>query len=220
MKDNPYEILGVPEDANNDDIKAAYRKKAKDTHPDVEGGNSEQFQRVHSAFVTLSDSSKRAKYDSGDTSEDINPYGVALNRILAVFQEIVDKAEIDYIKTHNIVKQITNTLEAELDEVERAIRQLTQLEKSYKNKLSEIKKRMKAKGKVPAQIFEQVLLTKIRQVTNGKNKAKQDEQILEQALDILDSFEYCFEDVIKSFEDEGVDVPRWMLEHYRSDGGQ
>jgi curved DNA-binding protein len=58
-----YQILGVPRNANQDDIKKAYRKLANRYHPDKETGNEEKFKEVRKAYEILSDSEKRTRYD-------------------------------------------------------------------------------------------------------------------------------------------------------------
>src|SRR5688500_2945076 len=60
-----YEILGVPRNASNDEIKAAFRKLARQHHPDVnrEDGAEEKFKEINEAYGVLSDSEKRARYD-------------------------------------------------------------------------------------------------------------------------------------------------------------
>jgi molecular chaperone DnaJ len=60
-----YEILGVPRNATADDIKAAFRKLARQFHPDVnkEHDAEEKFKEINEAYSVLSDTDKRARYD-------------------------------------------------------------------------------------------------------------------------------------------------------------
>ncbi len=61
-----YSTLGVSKDANETDIKKAYRKKAQEHHPDKNPGNKEaekQFKEVQEAYEVLSDPQKRAGFD-------------------------------------------------------------------------------------------------------------------------------------------------------------
>ena len=61
-----YEVLGIQKGANEDEIKKAYRKAAKQYHPDLHPGDKvaeEKFKEVNEAYEVLSDSEKRARYD-------------------------------------------------------------------------------------------------------------------------------------------------------------
>ncbi len=60
-----YEILGVPRNASVDEIKAAFRKLARQYHPDVskEADAEERFKEINEAYGVLSDPQKRARYD-------------------------------------------------------------------------------------------------------------------------------------------------------------
>lgn len=61
-----YEVLGVSKDATEDQLKKAYRKLAKENHPDLHPGDKEceaRFKEINEAYEVLSDADKRAKYD-------------------------------------------------------------------------------------------------------------------------------------------------------------
>ena len=60
-----YEVLGVPRSASEDDLKSAFRRLARQFHPDVssEPDAEEKFKEINEAYAVLSDGEKRAAYD-------------------------------------------------------------------------------------------------------------------------------------------------------------
>ncbi|TAD82260.1 MAG: J domain-containing protein [Sphingomonadales bacterium] len=75
MRD-PYSTLGIARTASEQDIKSAYRKLAKELHPDRNKDKpnaSEKFSEVTRAYDLLSDKAKRAQYDRGEIDSDGNP---------------------------------------------------------------------------------------------------------------------------------------------------
>ncbi|MFM5953650.1 MAG: DnaJ C-terminal domain-containing protein [Novosphingobium sp.] len=75
---DPYTILGVARGASEKDIKSAYRKLAKELHPDRNKDNpkaAERFSEVTRAYDLLSDKDKRARFDRGEIDPDGNPTG-------------------------------------------------------------------------------------------------------------------------------------------------
>jgi DnaJ-class molecular chaperone len=69
---NPYETLGVAPSASQDDIRKAYRKAAKETHPDLNPGKPEaekRFKEINAAYDIIGDAEKRKRYDAGEIDE-------------------------------------------------------------------------------------------------------------------------------------------------------
>ena len=62
-----YEVLGVSKGASDDEIKKAYRKMAKQYHPDLNPGDATaeaKFKEANEAYEVLSDADKKARYDT------------------------------------------------------------------------------------------------------------------------------------------------------------
>lgn len=80
---DPYKVLGIAKTADEAAIKRAFRKLAKENHPDRHGGDTkakEKFARINAAYEILKDKDKRAAYDRGEIDADGNPRFTGFNR--------------------------------------------------------------------------------------------------------------------------------------------
>jgi DnaJ-class molecular chaperone len=69
LSGDPYEVLGVKKDASQSDVQKAYRRLAKNLHPDLNPGNKQaeaQFKEISAAYDLLGDAEKRARFDRGE----------------------------------------------------------------------------------------------------------------------------------------------------------
>ena len=81
--ENYYNILGVDENASQEQIKKAFRKASLKKHPD-RGGNKEEFQKINEAFQTIGDNQKRRQYDM----QRQNPFAQGANMNMGGAEEI------------------------------------------------------------------------------------------------------------------------------------
>lgn len=107
-QENHYDILGVKENATQDEIKKAYRKLAKENHPD-KGGNEDTFKKISVAYDTIGDEEKRKKYDI----ERQNPFGSG------GFNDMYDMFfKSQFNNTHNEIKRHTTTINLKIGVIE------------------------------------------------------------------------------------------------------
>ena len=92
-----YKILGVEKNASQDQIKSAYRRLAKQYHPDLHPGDNaaaEKFKEVNEAYSVVGDPDKRGKYDRGEMDMDgaggFNPFGGGGGFSASGFDDIFD----------------------------------------------------------------------------------------------------------------------------------
>lgn len=75
MADDPYQVLGVPRGASDEQIRRAYLKLVKELHPDVNPsrGAEERFKKVTAAHDILGDAARRAQFDRGEIDASGEP---------------------------------------------------------------------------------------------------------------------------------------------------
>src|SRR3546814_6512837 len=98
---DPYKLLNVDRAASQDDIKRAYRKLAKELHPDINPGNKaveQKFKEISQAYSLLGDAEKRKRFDQGeiDASGQETPWKGGFYRSHAGTRRGGDKYSTDF----------------------------------------------------------------------------------------------------------------------------
>lgn len=99
-----YRLLGVSPSASKDEIKKAFREKAKKYHPDLNPENQELFKKIVEAYETLMDDNKRKEYDLKRKSNFIK------NKIDEELGEFLNLKNREKIKGKDIKKEVFITL--------------------------------------------------------------------------------------------------------------
>ena len=105
-----YATLGVERDASAEDIRRAYRRLARDLHPDT-GGDGARMSELNHAYDVLRDPDARAAYDAGDASgKPITVDEIAEAMLMKAFAEALAKPGRNAVTTarQQIGQQVTN----------------------------------------------------------------------------------------------------------------
>lgn len=97
MLETLYEVLGVAADSDIESIKAAYRRRSRETHPDA-GGNAEEFKAVNEAFQVLSDERKRAQYDQYGEVDDGPKESAAFRLCASLINDALNQWDVEPLR--------------------------------------------------------------------------------------------------------------------------
>ena len=94
MTEDLYDTLGIDRGADEPKIRAAYRRRAKQTHPDA-GGTAEEFERLNRAKLVLLDPARRRKYDETGKVDDApdDSTAKAMNVVVSALDEVLGLIE-------------------------------------------------------------------------------------------------------------------------------
>lgn len=131
---NPWEILGLSEDATDAEIKAVFRALAVKHHPD-HGGSNEAFIKISKAFALIKTEAKRERYKKEGETPPITTKTKAREYLCnALMNEIRITPNLEDLKYVNIINRIRGNILKELDKILKdrisllkAIKDLTEL---------------------------------------------------------------------------------------------
>ena len=116
MAFNPYRVLRVRPSAKPERIKKAFRKRSKETHPDV-GGDRDAFMEVRRAYFILADPARRRKYDRDGTIDeqtDLAFHGQVANYQASLFETLL-RQEGAFRRDVDLIKAMIVTTKKEID---------------------------------------------------------------------------------------------------------
>jgi DnaJ-class molecular chaperone len=181
-----YEDLAVDKDAPPETIKKAFRKKAKETHPD-KGGDPEQFKAVVRAYSILSDEEKRKRYNNGENPDILDQPDIqqqqVLNMIFTLLNSVVEDPNFDFIH-YNLFDILRENLKANRQNSKTEKNKMKNNIQRFENILKRIKKKDKAEP------FIQFVDQKIKDCNNAIIKIESHIKLCEEALNLVEGCEY------------------------------
>jgi curved DNA-binding protein CbpA len=178
---NYYDELGVKPDATDEEIRAAFRRKAKQAHPDRAGGDAGKMASVNKAYETLSQPQRKIAYDrtGQDSPSDVD----------RVARDIVLKIVMDWMTSANnsgdMIKDVGRHLSGE------RLKQLEQIDIGtvLLRKLQRRIKRLKFNGK-GIDLVRAAVDLKISEIQKQIERMKDHVANLERAAETLTTYEY------------------------------
>jgi curved DNA-binding protein CbpA len=181
-----YETLNIPEDASDADIRQAYKRAAKEAHPDREGGDADRMSKINQAYNVLGHAGKRAHYDSTGEEQTLDSLEIAARKGL---YGLINQALGSTDENANFVETVLTHLELN--------RQKFAAEEAlYKNRIKNVaahKRRLKRKKKganVLLGVFEEKQRINKAKLANATFTLK----CIERGIEMMQDYETVFEE--------------------------
>lgn len=194
---DPYKMLGVERDADEQAIKLAYRKAAKAAHPDS-GGDAEQFSRLQAAFDLLKDPVRRKVYD--DTGYDPQMADAKDLKGLMMIETLVNDFILDEREPGSFdpVAAMRRKLS---DDILKSRFHILELERHR----ARVRKHMDRLGKKPdADVLGSMLRARSQSIADAIKQAETQIESIEQAYTMLEGYSYELES-LPIMPGEGID---------------
>lgn len=183
MSKDLYDILGVDKGATADDIKAAYKGKAKENHPDKEGGSHEKMTDIVRAYSVLGKEDARKRYDETGEEGDVG-FEVKFQELVNfAFLKIIEENDIERV---DLVKELNKYIKFVVVENNKAKKQ----NEDKLGKFEKVAKRLSAKedNKI-GRILEMNIFEIKRQLTSLDDYLK----FLGECLEVINHHSYEFD---------------------------
>lgn len=177
-----YDQLGVAKDATRDAIKRAFRRKAKDTHPDA-GGDAKAFHAIELAHRVLTDDAARARYDrTGQAEAEPDNSEAEAHSIISAFVErfVAD----DKAKYKNLVQELRAAVKSEIAQAERNIQEGRKFEERT------VDLRSRVRGKAGAALLTKMFDTKLRDAAVAIQMLQHQVDVRKRALMLVEDVEF------------------------------
>ena len=176
-KANHYEALGVDQKATTEEIKKAYRKKARNHHPDI-GGNEDEMAKINAAYTCLSNPQRRQLYDATGQDNLTSLEQDIRSLLLEGFKALIDDGFVDFHLHH--VKDFVRGRLREAEETKR---------KFAARRLKYASRRDAIKSKTETNLFQMLIDQELQQIDGKMGWVNHGIEICKGALKELENYQ-------------------------------
>ncbi len=192
---DPYKALGVEPSASVDEIRQAFKKLAKQHHPDVAGGENESFDDIRKALDVLTDPQTRKMYDEfgvlpGDEASVLKLK--AMQELAAIFASILEQVTPDNITQVDVLA----TMRREVEKRQQAVGGKVKLLAAEEAKLTRYQQVMSARLKRKPggkDIFFSVLEAMAAEVTAVRSHLDSEQRVVGAMIEELQNYTFEIE---------------------------
>lgn len=179
-----YQDLGCEPGDSQETIKAAYRMAASRTHPDKEGGDKAEFQKVKAAYEVLSDPDRRAHYDKHGKDMDANLQdSKARQMAISAIMEVIEAASDDGIDTADVIGTAISTL----------CKRLTDVQIQRGKVARRIRKHERALKRMTGELARAAIEQHLKDLNELLQEGVEVTEVVEKAIKVVDSHRYATE---------------------------
>jgi len=184
-----YRTLGLTREATSAQIKDAYRRLAKEHHPD-KGGDPDKFKSISKAYATLFDPVKRKRYDeTGEVGDEMSPeardHHVMLELIGQVFDKFIYEAINQNVAIYqDVPKEMSRALKEVLGNHKKMLAGGVKVRKGLEDALARITSRPEK------DVIAEIISSRIGTVDNKTAELSQKIKIIESAVQHLEGYAY------------------------------
>ena|SRR5271157_185443 len=187
---NPYEVLGVAKDADQGEIQAAWRALAKKHHPD-KGGDPDKMSELNQAYGLLTDTGRRARYDSmGGDGQFFDERGAVLRGVAQMLIMLVE-SEPDF-SPQNLVEVAKTQLRDQRERMKFEQQKWVNVGKKVRKAMKRIRRKKQFDTQARDLVLD-MMETRAREVERAAENGNEGIKILGQQIEILEEYE-CVDD--------------------------
>jgi curved DNA-binding protein CbpA len=183
---DPYELLGISRDADDAEVKTAYRQYAKKAHPDS-GGDADSFSQLKTAYELLKDPVRRKVYN--ETGYDPQLCDVKDLEGLVILEKVINEMVLDEREPGSFdpVALMRRKLTDEIVKARFHIFEMERHRSRIRNHLDRIN------GRPATDVLGSMLRTRVNTIGDAIDKSNKQIEAIEQAYEMLEGYNYELE---------------------------